>query len=105
MIGLMVERDPKATKSYGPTTSAADPCHFGVDPTQKHTDPTDPQHRLEQNNNVSKLTAAAAAALLAPAAFSRGATGSSITSDRSLFDPTSSSLEKQIMVCHYFCSL
>jgi hypothetical protein len=31
MIGLMVETDPKA-KCYGSTTSAADPCHFGVDP-------------------------------------------------------------------------
>jgi hypothetical protein len=51
---------------------------------------------------VSKLTAAAAAALLAPAAFSRGATGSSITSDRSLFDPTSSSLERQIMSLFWF---
>jgi hypothetical protein len=34
MIGLMVETDPKTTKSYryGSTTSAADPCHFDVDP-------------------------------------------------------------------------
>ena len=55
MIGLMVETDPKATKSYGPTTSAADPYLWLMDPDP---DPSifiiDLQYVCQQKTNLKK---------------------------------------------------